>query len=332
MKKIFLLLTISFIAMPLWLYCMEPAPEQQRASIEAYFKRLGLEQPTPEAYLTRLEPTSQESSAKPYFTKLESGPQQQEPRRLFISNNRNDAVVVEYMYQEGKYKNIPLERVVYPQEVIWIGDPEDISRLIISPYGVLKQYITIPKIIKGPSGHAPEMKKKIGKGGVAMVISQPALFAFLMTSQTATLMPYEVTFDSISSSSIESLLSLGKCDHLGTIFRRAGIALKATVPEEKIIRPEYILGVPPKPTDLRLVTSYKVSLEQARNDLIAGWSEVRSVISGLKKETVIELIKRAYNVLSAAQKDEEALFSNFASRLFKESAEAASKVMGCKVE
>ncbi len=306
MKKTFLSFAISILAMPFWLYCMEP------------------EKPSITPYLTKLEESEPTRDPSVYFAKLEPGSQQQ---RIFIRNNRNDAVVVEYIYEKGTDKDIPLSRVVYPQEYVWISDPRNISHLVLSPHGVFRQYVAIPKVIKGPKDYATEMQGEIGQGGVEMVISQPALLGY-MPSQIATLAPYRVEFNSIPYSSVEGNIFLGKCSYLGGLFKRADEALKAGMP----IRPEYILGVLPRPSsaDRSMLEVYGKSLSKAQSDLTAGWQEVKANIEGLERKAILALIQRAYTVLSTGKGEE--LFFPFATRSFQQSKEAVSKVAGCKIE
>lgn len=309
MRKLFLFLTVSVVALSLQIYGME----RVRKTLEPLFKQ----QPGPQ---------KQEQPSEP---------QKQEQPRLFIKNTRPDAVVVEYTYGSEDYKDKSLVRVAYPQEVIWIGNADDITSFVLSPHGEWRQYFAMPRIFKDPIDYVSDIKLHLGKGGTQMTISQAPTSAFILPTSLATFAPYIVRMERLDTSSIKPRIPLGICERLDDVFKHAGIAFgnksKMVPPEQKIIKPEYILGVPPKPTDLKLVTSYNVSLMQARNDLIAGWDEVKAVGPGLKKEIVIELIRHAYDALrdSSIVKEDRPPFPVIALQLFQRSAEIASATAGC---
>ena len=210
MKKIFLFLSISAVILSSQLYSMEPV-----------FKKIG--------ELFKPEPKKQEQPVEP---------QVQELPRLFIKNIREDAVVVEYTYGSGDFKNISLMRVVYPQEVIWIGSPNNITTLGLWPHGEFKQYLAMPKMLRTPVNYADEVKSNLGKGGAQMILSQA-----IRSKIAATVLPYSTKTEKLDIASIEPRIPLGRCDRLGNVFKHAAIINKEKGP----IKPEYILGVLPKP-------------------------------------------------------------------------------------
>lgn len=243
------------------------------------------------------------------------------PGRLFIRNNRTDATLITYQYDIPEYQNFTLQRVVYPQEVIWIDGPEIITSLKLSPHGAVMGYISAEVLTLGKitgTDYAEQMKSKISlQRGVEMTLSGPAA------------LPYTVDIKERDTIDIVAVIPLKICKWLGDIFRRAGMAF-SNRPQE--IKPEYILGVPAKPSSAS--RDYQISLDMAVEDLISGWRLARySEGAGLiNKNKLIDLFRSAYVALrfeGKAGQEELAKFLAVARALFTQSKEELGK--SCRI-
>ncbi len=245
-----------------------------------------------------------------------------EPRegsRLFIRNNRSDAVLVTYGYDREGFRGVALQRVVYPEEVIWIGNPEQIATLKLSAHGEVMQYTSPETLTFGMipgKDYALEVKGSIsGQGGVEMTIS-----GFIA-------MRYNVTVNP-SSNNIVSMIPLIRCKWLGDIFTRAKIAFE----KAQDIKPEYILGVPSKPTSgTKAIKDYETSVDEAHSNLQAAWADAnyKSGAGLLDKKKLGELIGLAYSALRLGGQ-RIADFKKRARTLFEESQESFTKA-ACEI-
>ncbi len=297
MKKFLFIISLFLVGIGQNLYCMAPAEEKRAA-----------------------EPIAEERVVEP--RRGDEPPRRIErPGRLFIKNNRTDAIRVAYQYGNvPELKDLVLQRVVYPQEVIWIGGPSMITSLKLSPHGDVKQ-LADPKLLTlgmiPGKDYATEIQSKISRvGGVEITISG---YAYLS---------YKVDTHEKDTIDIARVISLIRCKWLGDIFTRAGEVFD----DKKDIRPEYILGVPPKPSTMN--PDYKISVDLAVEDLSSGWEAAKyGEGAGLiSKKKLGELIRAAYRTLrstGATVQEELAKFVTIARNLFAESKEALDK--SCRI-
>lgn len=245
-------------------------------------------------------------------------------KRLFIRNKRPDAVVITYQYQSSEFQDANLRRVVYPEEVIWIGNPTAILSLKLSPHGALWQY-TGPEVwslgLLKTEDYAPRIKSAVSVPKLQDVEMTPEPQGVEMTLSGSELKFYSVGIKPLSTSNIGAVIPLDRCKLLGDIFVRAREALA----ENKEIRPEYFLGVPAKPA--KASRDFDSSVEKAHTDLLSGWKEAEYIPKdGLfDKEGMLDPINRATIALRIA--GEYNKFNEYARKLFERSQRKYSEAL-----
>ncbi len=260
------------------------------------------------------------------FTVYGMQPEPRDEARLFIRNKRPDAVVVTYQYLKEQFRGANLRRVIYPEEVIWINGLEAITSLKLSPHGVGWQY-TDPEVwslgFLKTEDYAERIKNTMKEKG-------RNAFGVEMTLSGSSFIPYSVDFkaidiSNIGSSNIGAVIPLDSCKLLGDIFVRAREAFLSKEPKKEPIKPEYILGVPAKPT--KSGRDFNLSVDKAQADLIAGWSAAEYITKEtglLEQNEMLNLINTATRALRDGTDYDK--FDEYARRLFEKSRRKYSEV------